>query len=55
MTVREVMEIMAQWDPEAEVRPCIWDKVVTIRACRGFVVQNELRLNPSRANDDEED
>ena len=34
MTVREVMEVMAQWDPDAVVVPCDWDEVVAIRAFR---------------------
>ena len=32
MTVREIIEAMAGWDPDAVVVPCDWDGIVAIRA-----------------------
>jgi hypothetical protein len=54
MTVREVMEVMAHWDPDAVVVPCDWGEVVAVRAFRAdrhdYQVQWEVP-----EEDDEED
>ena len=55
MTVREVMEVMAQWDPDMEVVPCDWDEVCAIRACRGFEIHHELRWEPAWVHEDDDD
>ena len=51
MTVREMMEFLAQCDPNAEVVPCDWDEVVAVRVYDGREC-HELRWEMSEDEDD---